>query len=46
MSGADTGEDIIEAPLTGRRVRIYDDPSTPSGKNWEYVDANGGGRDD
>lgn len=29
---------VFAAPLTGKTVRIYADPSTPSGKNWEYAD--------
>jgi hypothetical protein len=28
----------FNAPLTGDRIRIYEDDSTPSGLNWEYVD--------
>lgn len=28
----------VEAPLTGRTIRIYNDDKTPSGKNWEYVE--------
>lgn len=30
--------DEFDAPLTGDRVRIYEDETTPSGLNWEYAD--------
>jgi len=30
--------EIFEVGRSGNKVRIYKDDSTPSGKNWEYID--------
>lgn len=35
-------EEVFTTALTGDEIRIYNDPSTPSGKNWEYTEEDDG----
>jgi len=30
--------ETFDGPLTGKKVRIFEDDSTKSGKNWEYIE--------